>query len=205
MCDTVSTLRSSAIFWVISLLPSAIASYTGLGITSASLAVYILHRQSPSERLGRLEDAIKAGEEILKRAKSVCGREYVSLVGLEGRLLQYVRPAHVIDSGNNMFRAKLSASKIQTRILKAGDDKVWQKYLQTLRGIMQSIDECARQVKEVHTETLLTMEDERQRQISEGIKESQEVIATANSPLCRRAHLPLHRRQPTDNYCYSTV
>ncbi|KAJ7455022.1 hypothetical protein B0H11DRAFT_2244788 [Mycena galericulata] len=170
MCDAISTLKSSAIFWVLSLLPGAIVSYIGFALTCASLGIYILHRQRPSEKLDRLEDAIKFTEEILKRAQTSSGaRQFTALLNLEGRL----------------WEAKLAASKIQTRILEAGEDETWNEYLHTLRRILQSIDDCARKVGKIRKETLLAMENARQRQISENIKESHEVEATARAPIRR--------------------
>ncbi|KAJ7455018.1 hypothetical protein B0H11DRAFT_2068761 [Mycena galericulata] len=202
MCNTISTLKSSAIFWIFPLVPNAIASYTGFSLTCASLGIYILRRQRPSEKLSRLEDAIELTEEILKRAKTSGERQFSVLLGLESRLLQYAQPTPSFDERNNIFRTKLAASKIQTRILRADEDETWNEYLHTLRGILQSIDDCARKVDKIRTETLvstwinmnitnpsyqklfkLAMEDERQRQISENIRESHEVEATAFLPI----------------------
>jgi hypothetical protein len=54
-------------------------------------------------------------------------------------------------------RAELSVSKIQSQLLKTRNDTTWKKYLQSLRGIMQSIDECAKKVKKIQTSTLVSM------------------------------------------------
>ncbi|KAJ7455021.1 hypothetical protein B0H11DRAFT_259738 [Mycena galericulata] len=97
MCDTISSLKSSAIFWALSLVPGAIASYTGFSVTCASLGIYFLQRQRPSEKLGRLEDAIKLTEETLERAQMSGLRRFVALEGLERRLLQYVQPTLSFD------------------------------------------------------------------------------------------------------------
>ncbi|KAJ7897995.1 hypothetical protein B0H14DRAFT_3124501 [Mycena olivaceomarginata] len=43
---------------------------------------------------------------------------------------------------------------------------------------MQNISQCAKKVKEVHRSTLLAIEAERQRQLSEGIKEVCEIHDT---------------------------
>jgi len=72
-----------------------------------------------------------------------------------------------------IFSAKLSASKIQTRLLETGSVTTWEEYLQKIRGILQSINKCAKDVKEIQTSTI---EAERQRQLSEGIKEFHETI-----------------------------
>ncbi|KAJ7726810.1 hypothetical protein DFH07DRAFT_945959 [Mycena maculata] len=167
MCDPVASLKSSAIFWLTSLLPATVGSYTGLGLTSASLAIYIIHRQSPPERLRRLKDTIKASEEILAHAKSECSRDFASLMSMDRHLLE----------------AKLSASQIQSRIWKAASEENWKDYVQTVWEILQSINKCAKEVREIQRDALLTIEDERQRQISEGIEESWKVqAAVVHSP-----------------------
>ncbi|KAJ7726818.1 hypothetical protein DFH07DRAFT_970349 [Mycena maculata] len=176
MCDPVASLKSSAIFWLTSLLPATVASYTGLGLTSASLAIYIIHRQSPPEKLSRLKDTIKAGENILKHTKWECPREYVNLIGIGERLLE----------------AKLSASQIQSRIWRAANEENWKDYAKTMWEILKSIDKCAKEVKKIQRDALLIMEGERQRQISEGIEESRKVqAAVVHSQTCTPSEFPV--------------
>jgi hypothetical protein len=54
------------------------------------------------------------------------------------------------------FSAKLSASKIQTRLLEARSVKTWGEYLEKVKGILQSIDECAKEVKDIQTSILVS-------------------------------------------------
>ncbi|KAJ7896933.1 hypothetical protein B0H13DRAFT_1884807 [Mycena leptocephala] len=153
MCE----ISTSIIFWALSPIPGF--RYIGLGLVVTSFIIYAANRQRPSYKLSQLEDMIKIVEEMLKRAREKCARDHVELTN-EARCL---------------LEAKLSASKIQSRLLKTRNDTTWKKYLQSLRGIMQSIDECAKKVKKIQTSTLLTIQTEHQRQLSEGIKEFREV------------------------------
>jgi hypothetical protein len=54
------------------------------------------------------------------------------------------------------FSAKLSASKIQTRLLEARSVKTWGEYLEKVKGILQSIDKCAKEVKDIQTSILVS-------------------------------------------------
>jgi hypothetical protein len=56
------------------------------------------------------------------------------------------------------FSAKLSASKIQTRLLEARGVKTWGEYLEKVREILQSIDECAKEVKDIQTSILVSVQ-----------------------------------------------
>ncbi|KAJ7821506.1 hypothetical protein B0H13DRAFT_1920676 [Mycena leptocephala] len=175
MCD-ISTL---IIFWALSPIPGF--RYIGLGLVVTSFIIYAANCQRPSYKLSQLEDMIKITEEMLKRAREKCARDHVELTHEARRLLE----------------AKLTASKIQSRLLKTRNDTTWKKYLQSLRGIMQSIDECAKKVKKIQTSTLLTIQTEHQRQLSEGIKEFREV---ANAVICSstregRTHMATRRRR----------
>jgi hypothetical protein len=53
------------------------------------------------------------------------------------------------------FSAKLSASKIQTRLLEARRVKTWGEYLEKVKEILQSIDKCAKEVKDIQTSILV--------------------------------------------------
>ncbi|KAJ7704011.1 hypothetical protein B0H17DRAFT_1175727 [Mycena rosella] len=176
MCD--STLKTSLILGALSLVPGSTFGYLGLGLASASLTVYVAHHYSPSQRLVRLEGAIKATEEMLERARLNCTRDQVEL----------------IEEGRRLLQANLSASKIQTQILE-GRGK---EYFNNFRGIMQNIDKCGQEVKAIQTSTLLTIEVERRRKLSEGIKEYQEVFTAIVRSPTRHAHLPSRRLGATD-------
>ncbi|KAJ7792101.1 hypothetical protein B0H14DRAFT_2624309 [Mycena olivaceomarginata] len=81
----------------------------------------------------------------------------------------------------DVVKARLSASKVQSRLLETHSVETWEKlleYLQSLRDIMQKINQCAKDVKKIQTSTLLTIEAECQRQLFEGIKEVCEIRET---------------------------
>ncbi|KAJ7704029.1 hypothetical protein B0H17DRAFT_1193950 [Mycena rosella] len=134
MCD--STLKTSLILGALSLVPGNTFGYLGFGLASASLTVYAAHHYSPSQRLMRLEGAIKATEEMLEHARLDCTRDQVEL----------------IEEGPHLLQAKLSASKIQTQILE-GRGK---EYFKNVREILQNIDKCRQEVKAIQTSTLVS-------------------------------------------------
>ncbi|KAJ7353227.1 hypothetical protein DFH08DRAFT_804805 [Mycena albidolilacea] len=89
---------------------------------------------------------------------------------------------------------------IQTRLLEARSVKKWGEYLKKVKGILQSIDECAKEVKDIQTSILLTIEAKRQRQLCEGIKEVCETInATICSSMRHERTLTLRRRFESEN------
>ncbi|KAJ7792098.1 hypothetical protein B0H14DRAFT_2624306 [Mycena olivaceomarginata] len=160
MCDAVST--TSIIFGALSLLP---------GNPLCSVGTCVGRR--PSHKLGRVEHAIEACQETLKHAKSNCARNHVELT----------------DGARRLLEAKMSASKIRSRLLQTYSVTTWEElveYLQNLCNIMQKINQCAKDVKEIQTSTLLTIEAERQREFFEGIKELREIHNTVVSASARR-------------------
>ncbi|KAJ7868824.1 hypothetical protein B0H14DRAFT_2572248 [Mycena olivaceomarginata] len=95
-----------------------------------------------------------------------------------------------MDGMRRLLEAKLSASKIQTRLLETRSVTTWEEFVEYLCNLwetMQNINQCAKKVKEVHRSALLTIEAERQRQLSEGIKEVREIHETViRSPAAPR-------------------
>ncbi|KAF8192756.1 hypothetical protein K438DRAFT_1935015 [Mycena galopus ATCC 62051] len=61
-------------------------------------------------------------------------------------------------------KANCARDQIHTRLLETGGVEAWEEYLRNIRGILQSMNECAGKVKKIQTSTLLTIEAERQRQ-----------------------------------------
>ncbi|KAJ7099711.1 hypothetical protein C8R44DRAFT_888403 [Mycena epipterygia] len=190
MCDTFSTVKTTVIFSALSSLMSGTTlGYICLGLACASLAMYAVHHQMPSEKLARLEDAIKVVEGVLKRAKSECAMGQVDLLDAESHFLQ----------------ANLLASEIQTQMLEAGGVTLLfksnvvldrslsarvaacceslKKYLQGARGITRSIRKCRKEVEETHTSTLRIIQEERRRKLLQAIRGAQEDIAVLRSPI----------------------
>ncbi|KAJ7159269.1 hypothetical protein C8R43DRAFT_1124480 [Mycena crocata] len=159
MFDKISTVKFSPMVFILYLIPATLAPYISIGLTSAYLIIYAVHSLCPVKMLRRLENAIKTTEEDMGRAKVECMREHVELM----------------DGARRLFEVKLSASKIQTKMFEARK-QTGKKYVQEIRGIMQDIYKCAKDVKDIQTATLLTIEAERQRQLSENVKKSREAI-----------------------------
>jgi hypothetical protein len=58
----------------------------------------------------------------------------------------------------DVVKARLSASKVQSRLLETHSVETWEKlleYLQSLRNIMQKINQCAKDVKKIQTSILV--------------------------------------------------
>ncbi|KAJ7815448.1 hypothetical protein B0H14DRAFT_2847815 [Mycena olivaceomarginata] len=126
---------ASIILPSLALVAGNASPYTLLGLGAASLTVYAINRQTPSAKLGRVEDAIIVTEKIQQHAKANSARDQV-------KWLEY---------GKRLLDAKLSASKIQTRLLEARKIKTWGEYLEKVKEILQSINECAKEVKDIQT------------------------------------------------------
>ncbi|KAJ6531382.1 hypothetical protein DFH09DRAFT_1183494 [Mycena vulgaris] len=174
MCDNAYTpLQSGILFWALSLVPLNIFRYVGLGAAAASGVIYVAHYHHPSTRLGRLNNMLSTTTDILACAKSHCLRDHLNLA----------------DDEHCLLRAKLSASRIQSRLLEARDAP-WKLYFQTIRAIWLSLNKCERQVREIRTSTLLTIEAEHQRKLAEHIKESREIVNTV-------VHSPRHNKWAT--------
>ncbi|KAJ7863256.1 hypothetical protein B0H13DRAFT_1095005 [Mycena leptocephala] len=166
MCDTVST---SIIFGALALLPGTTSRYVFLALASASVIFFAARHQGPAQKLIKLEDAIRAFEEMLERAKAASN---------------YARNhIEVVDAGCRFLQVKLSASKIQSNLL-AMRSATWKTYFKSIRATLRSIDQCTKEVKEIQTAMLLIIEEERQRKLTEGINESQEVLSVVlRSPI----------------------
>jgi hypothetical protein len=91
MCDTVST---SIILGVLALVPGTTLRYVCLALASTSFVFFVARRQDPAQRFTKLEDAIKALEENLERAKAASNyaRNHMEVIDAGCRLLQWVQP-----------------------------------------------------------------------------------------------------------------
>ncbi|KAJ7832818.1 hypothetical protein B0H13DRAFT_2679056 [Mycena leptocephala] len=170
MCDTIST---SLIFGALALVPSTTSRYVFLALACMSFIFAAARHQGPTQKFTKLEDAIEVLEEILERAKTASNyaRNHMEL----------------IDAGRRLLQVKLSASKIQSHLLEMRS-ATWKTYFKSIRAILRSVDLCAKEIKEIQTAMLLIIEGERRRKLTEGIKESQEVLgAVVGSPI-RRGH-----------------
>ncbi|KAF8166911.1 hypothetical protein K438DRAFT_1774856 [Mycena galopus ATCC 62051] len=170
MWDTVS---ASVVFGALSLLPYN--HYILLGLLSSGI-VDIINWEHPSNRLGRVEVAIKSVKETLKHMNEGWVKNHLELA---------LNAKKIFSS-----RAKLSASKTQTRMLDTPNVATYTEfvqYLQYVRDIMQDITvtKCAKKVEEIRTKALRIIEAERQHQFSVKIRESREIFSAVTSSLKR--------------------
>ncbi|KAF8171412.1 hypothetical protein K438DRAFT_1773254 [Mycena galopus ATCC 62051] len=159
MCNTISA--SAILFGAVSLLPDT--RYILLGLASISGILYITNGQRLSNKLAGLENSIQSVEETLQHAKEDCIRNHLEVVDLTSRLLE----------------AKLSASKVQTRMLDTPRVIKYKEVVQYSWDIVKG----TKGVEEICTKTLgqRIIEAENQHQFSTGIQESREIIDGATT------------------------
>ncbi|KAJ6480304.1 hypothetical protein C8R45DRAFT_933232 [Mycena sanguinolenta] len=111
MYDSDHSIELSAMSSTLALIPGNIFPHLALGVASASFVGYAVHYNRPSVKLGRVGTA----EETLAHVKATGMRDYLLLAELQTRFL----------------RTKLTASKLQTRLLEA-HDLSWKDYLKSI-------------------------------------------------------------------------
>ncbi|KAJ7490576.1 hypothetical protein FB451DRAFT_622273 [Mycena latifolia] len=141
----------------LALIPDNTLRYVALGITVCLAVIYVISIKRPSTLLHQLKETIEATDEIIRRAKSQCPRDHLSLAQEGVRLLQIKR----------------SASMITCRILET-ERLTWGKYWLFSRDIAQ----CIRSVKAIRTSVQLIIEAECQRKLAEDISETEGMLAT---------------------------
>ncbi|KAJ7173936.1 hypothetical protein C8R43DRAFT_631151 [Mycena crocata] len=151
----------------LSLIPNPFLHYIGLAIIiSSSFIVHAIRHHRPSIHLRRINKAVAVTVQLLARAKLECARDQFELAAEERRLVE----------------VKLAASRIQSLLLGACDAP-WKIYLQTMRAVFLSLDNCEREIHKVQTATLLIIEAEHQRKLEHDINESLGILnAVARYP-----------------------
>ncbi|KAJ7613712.1 hypothetical protein DFH06DRAFT_1344476 [Mycena polygramma] len=168
---------TSIIFWVLSLIvPSSILRYAALSLAILTLTIYMVNCQLPTHKLAQVEDTIQVTDTTLKTARAECAWDHVEL----------------IEDARQLLEAKVSVSDIQSRLLKTHDIAEWKEYLHEIKEILQSIDNCAKEMRRIRTSTLLTVEAQRRRQLAEGMNEIDTVICSAK----RYAQRSIRRLRP---------
>ncbi|KAJ6554396.1 hypothetical protein B0H19DRAFT_1071801 [Mycena capillaripes] len=176
MCDTIHNLKSAVLFWVLTSIYGTTWHYISLALAFIWLAFLAPRHYGPAKKLNVLEAAIKTTEETLERAKATCARSQMEL----------------IDAGYRLLQVKFSASKIQCQMLEARNAS-WKMYFKSGRALIRAIDQCTIEAKAIQTLMLLIIEEARQRKLTEGINESQEVLSAVVRLPISHAHL-VHRR-----------
>ncbi|KAJ7603214.1 hypothetical protein DFH06DRAFT_1350431 [Mycena polygramma] len=171
MCDTIPNLKSSLLLSVLALIPGAIWRYACI-VGSASLVIFIARHQGPARKFNILENAIKVTEKTLQHIKTMptSASSHAEIIDAEWRFLQ----------------VKLSASKIQSRMLEMHDE-TWKAYLKSIRATLLAIRHCAAE---------LTIKEEHQRNLTKGIEESREVLSTVVPSPTRRTYLATRCSDP---------
>ncbi|KAJ7603216.1 hypothetical protein DFH06DRAFT_1394301 [Mycena polygramma] len=174
-------LKSSLLLSVLALIPGTIWRYACIALAFVSLVLFIARHQGPARKFNMLESLIKVTEETLHRAKAMptSASSHAEIINAEGHFLQ----------------VKLFASKIQTRMLEMRDE-TRKVYFKGLKALLLAIRHSAAEVQEIQTALLLTIEEENQRKLTEGIKESREVLSTVVRSPTRRTYLATRRSEP---------
>ncbi|KAJ7171219.1 hypothetical protein C8R46DRAFT_1088007 [Mycena filopes] len=161
---TAMSICSSLLLWASSLLPLNVSHYIGIATIATVLVAYAVNRGRPTTRLRRLQEKVNTIAEVLTRAKSDFPQYHFVLT----------------EEENDLLHCQLSASRIQTRLLKAGDAP-WKIYFQTMWQIRQSLSKCGHRVKDVHRAAMLTIETANQRKLTDSIAQNQETLHAARS------------------------
>ncbi|KAJ7042833.1 hypothetical protein C8F04DRAFT_1251642 [Mycena alexandri] len=147
------TLSVSMILWFISPLLGNTLRYIILALVLMVFTAYVVDLYSPSCRLARLEDAIKAAKDTLTYAMENCSRDYLELM----------------DLADCLIHVKISTSNIRIQLLDASSLAKW-----SLK-IMEGINECTKKVEGINMSVLHIMEGD-QYQLKKSSQEKREVI-----------------------------
>ncbi|KAF7368721.1 hypothetical protein MVEN_00196800 [Mycena venus] len=161
------------LFWTLSLIPMNVFRYIVVGAGFTSILIYGVYHNCPSARLDRLNNAITDLEGTLTHAKAKCMRDYTTLV----------------DSETRFLCAKLSASRLHSRLLRM-HDMSWKIYLSNLRETLRTLAICEREVRELQIFVLLLIEASDQRKLAEDINQNLEIVDSISHSLsgCTRVY-----------------
>ncbi|KAJ7490634.1 hypothetical protein FB451DRAFT_1389402 [Mycena latifolia] len=151
MQDSRYQLTATIILGSLSLTPNNTLRYAALGIGLG--AIYAIYLKRSSTLPHQLEETLNATDALIRRAKSLCPRDQISLAEESLRLLQVTHCTSLINS----------------RILET-QRFTWKTYRQLSK-------EMAR-VKCIRTAVELIVEAERQRRLAEKIGEAQFILCT---------------------------
>ncbi|KAJ7490636.1 hypothetical protein FB451DRAFT_622716 [Mycena latifolia] len=164
MQDNHYQLTATIIVGSLSLIPNNPVRYTALGITACLEVIYAIYFKHPSTLLHKLEEGIDGTGTLIRRAKSQCPRDQISLAGETLQLLQ----------------ATQATSSIKSRLLDT-QRLTWKTY----RQFSKDITELTNHVKRIHGAVELIVEAEHQRNLAVEISEAQFILCTVTG--CHRA------------------
>ncbi|KAJ6461341.1 hypothetical protein C8R45DRAFT_1028106 [Mycena sanguinolenta] len=183
--DNVRVLCTSFILGAISLIPYN--RYILWSLVLASLVLYAGDCQRPSNKLGLLQASIDSVGETLELANKNCKTNYAELVEVRSEFSEI----------------KSLASNIKCQLLESRNVSTWnelKEYVRDIKEIWQSINGCKKKVEEIRTSILRLIEVEYQRELSEDIQTSREII----SSFARHASA-LNRRIQSSNISYESM
>ncbi|KAJ7848024.1 hypothetical protein B0H14DRAFT_3674016 [Mycena olivaceomarginata] len=160
-------------------------------LASALSTVYVVNSQTPTQKLGEINRAIQVCEEILEHAESACARDHVELTECMHRL----------------FEVEMSASRIRVQLLeKHHDFTTWKgcvEYVKDMHDLWKKIHQCVKDLKEIGTSTLVTLENENQRKSGENIRDCDEICDALGSQWSARRRRRLGQTLTTGNTAVS--
>ncbi|KAJ7490633.1 hypothetical protein FB451DRAFT_1361437 [Mycena latifolia] len=152
-----SQLTATIILGSLSLIPNNILRYTALGLTACMGAIYFIYLKHPSTQLRQLEEILQGTDALIRRAKSQCPRDQISLAEVALRFLQITH----------------STSLIKSRLLET-PRLTWKYY----RQLSKDIAEHTTRLRTIRVVVQLIVEAERQRKLAEEIGEAKFILCT---------------------------
>ncbi|KAJ7307679.1 hypothetical protein DFH08DRAFT_824205 [Mycena albidolilacea] len=171
MCDAAS-IFASMVLAALSVLPGN--QYILFALLPVWLLAHIANGQRPTQKVDGVNHAIDACKELLEGAKLACTRDHVELT----------------DRARRLSEVTVSASRIRVQLMeKHHDFTTWKGCVEYVKGmcdIWKKIHQCAKDVREIETSTLLTIEAENQRQSGANIRDCDEICDALGSQSARR-------------------
>ncbi|KAJ7194047.1 hypothetical protein GGX14DRAFT_587096 [Mycena pura] len=184
MSDHALDIQSSLLVAGLALVPGNTARYICLTLIFGLLAYHATQGQTPAANINALTAAIASANQLLARALSTSARDQVLSMDEQLRL-------------RINLRAEKMKSQFQCRLLEI-EGQGWKEYLRDVRGLLQSISKCTKDVKSIQIKIKLSIEWDTQRKLDEQIQKSREMLAAIHSGhrVCLRViedHTPSHK------------
>ncbi|KAJ7194055.1 hypothetical protein GGX14DRAFT_587118 [Mycena pura] len=158
--NTLSILCHSILVAGLGSAPGATGRYIYLGLVSALLVYHVAQSQTPVAKINVLTAAIASANQLVRRAPSTTARDQV--MSMDQQLLLRI--------------AEKSKSQLQCQLLEI-EGHAWKEYLRDVRSLLQSIDECTKDVKRIQSKLQLMIEQDTQRKLDDDIQKSREMLA----------------------------
>ncbi|KAJ7789928.1 hypothetical protein B0H14DRAFT_3571693 [Mycena olivaceomarginata] len=163
---------------LIPFIPSSILQYIAVVLTSISLTVYLAYHSTPTRQVGRLDAAAKEVKALFEVATGECVAD----------------PRFVYEAGLKLSEMNYAVSTLRLRTI-GMKYMSWKGYAHHLRAIASSIEECRRELEELHSSVLLALECARQQRYREDI--DRRTVTLDNAFPGERTESSLQRRYRT--------